>query len=313
LPENITDFDYDNNPSIEFRNSPKIPMGKTTKQEDDENAILQQIGYEDSLQYYFKLKNKYENSLLEEKRHIFDSSPTKKVARQKILQLKPACINCKRPVGTIFSKKDNRYMAICGDTSNPCRLKIEIFSGNFGSNIDLLYKFKEHVEELKDDIIREKLDNLFNYKSEEKSVAIFKKKLEEYNFDSGMYKELLDRHNENHNNPHKNELIQKKKDTIYKYIENIRQLLKEYEQTENNEILKSAVYIQNKDLLPEINNLRLLSNELMEMNYDVAISGGFGVNPLIHHYLFKNDIALSKNDFTFGEPPRVIHFSMKQS
>jgi hypothetical protein len=51
----------------------------------------------------------------------------------------------------------------------------------------------------------------------------------------------------------------------------------------------------------------------MEMNYDVAISGGFGVNPLIHHYLFKNDIALSKNDFTFGEPPRVIHFSMKQS
>ena len=115
-------------------------------------------------------------------------------------------------------------MAICGDTQNPCKLKIEIFSGNFGSNIDLLYKFKEHVDELKDDIIREKLDNLFNYKNEEKSVAIFKKKLEEYNFDSGMFKELLDRHNENYNNPHKNELIkigQKnreiKRDQTHKY------------------------------------------------------------------------------------------------
>jgi hypothetical protein len=126
-----------------------------------------------------------------------------------------------------------------------------------------------------------------------------------------MFKELLDRHNENYNNPHKKELIQKKQDAIYKYIENIRALLKEYEQTNNIEILKSAVYIQKNDLLPEISNLRVLSNELMEMNYEVVIAGGFGVNPLINYYLFKNEVALSKNDFTFGEPPRVVHFSMK--
>ena len=311
LPENITDFNYDNNPSIEFRNSAVIPTGKTNKQQVEENLIQQQIGYEDSLQYYFKLKNKYEKTLSEEKQNIYYSSPTKKIARQKILKLKPQCINCKRAVGTIFSKKDNRYMAICGDTANPCRLKIEIFSGNYGPNIHLLYNFKDTIDELKDDIIRQKLDNLFNYISEERSVNKFKKKLEEYNFDSSMFKELLDRHNENYNNPHKKELIQKKSDAIYKYIENIRELLKEYEKTENKEILKSAVYIQTKDLLPEINNLRLLSNEVMEMNYDVVIAGGFGAIPLLNYYLFKNDVALSKNDFTFGEPPRVLHFSMK--
>jgi hypothetical protein len=312
LPENITDFNYDNNPSIEFRNSSVIPTGKTNKQQVEENSIQQQIGYEDSLQYYFKLKHKYEQTLLEEKQNIYYSSPTKKIARQKILKLKPQCINCKRAVGTIFSKKDNRYMAICGDTATPCRLKIEIFSGNYGSNIHLLYNFKESVDDLKDEIIRQKLDNLFNYISEERSINKFKQKLEEYNFDSIMFKELLDRHNENYNNPHKKELIQKKSDAIYKYIENIRELLKEYEKTENKEILKSAVYIQTKDLLPEINNLRLLSNEVMEINYDVVIAGGFGATPLLNYYLFKNDVALSKNDFTFGEPPRVLHFSMKQ-
>ena len=149
-------------------------------------------------------------------------------------------------------------------------------------------------------------------KQESISLPIVLRKLEEYNFDSSMFKELLDRHNENYNNPHKKELIQKKSDAIYKYIENIRELLKEYEKTENKEILKSAVYIQTKDLLPEINNLRLLSNEVMEMNYDVVIAGGFGAIPLLNYYLFKNDVALSKNDFTFGEPPRVLHFSMKQ-
>jgi hypothetical protein len=87
LPENISDFNYDNNPSIEFRNSNKIPNGKTTKQEDEEHSILQQIGYEDSLKYYFSLKSTYENSLLESKQKIFYTSPTKKIARQKILQL----------------------------------------------------------------------------------------------------------------------------------------------------------------------------------------------------------------------------------
>lgn len=312
LPETIIDFNYDNNPSIEFRNSSKISNGKTPEKEDEEHAILQQIGYEDSLKYYFRLKENYEKTLLKTKQDIFNLSPTKKIARQKILQLKPVCINCKRPVGTIFSKKDNRYMAICGDNNNPCKLKIEIFSGNFGSTVDLLYKFKDHVDELKDDIIREKLDNLFNYKNEERSVAIFKQKIEEYNFDSGMFKDLLDRHNEHYNNSHKKELIQKKKDAIYKYIENISVLLKEYEQTDNIEILKSAVYIQKNDLLPEISNLRVLSNELMEMNYEVVIEGGFGVLPLINYYLYKNEVSLSKNDFTFGEPPRVVHFSIKQ-
>jgi len=211
LPTNISDFNYDNNPSIEFINSPVIPKDKTSKEDQENIATLQQISYEDSLNEYFKLKNYYETSHHKEKEKIYDSSPTKKIARQKILQLKPPCIYCKRAVGTIFSKKDNHYMAICGDSANPCKLKIDIFSGNFGSNIHLLYNFKEHVEELKDDIIRQKLDNLFNYTTEEKSIALFKKRLEEFNFDSSMLKELIDRHNENYDNPHKKELIQKKK------------------------------------------------------------------------------------------------------
>lgn len=145
-----------------------------------------------------------------------------------------------------------------------------------------------------------------------KNQLQYSKKLEEYSFDSRMFKDLLDRHNENYNNSHKKELIQKKKDVIYKYIENVRELLNEYENTDNIEILKSAVYIQTKDLFPEINNLRLLTNEIMEMNYETVIAGGFGVTPLINYYLFKNDVALSKNDFTFGEPPQVLQFSMKQ-
>jgi hypothetical protein len=40
----------------------------------------------------------------------------------------------------------------------------------------------------------------------------------------------------------------------------------------------------------------------MEMNENKTKKGK------IEYALFKNDVALSKNDFTFGEPPRVIKF-----
>ena len=108
--------------------------------------------------------------------------------------------------------------------------------------------------------------------------------------------------NENYHNPQKNELIQKKREIIYRYIENVRSLLKEYENTENRELLKTAVQLQVEKLFPETENLRRLMSEHMEMTTD---------KEYINHYLFKNDVALSKNDFTFGEPQRVIHFRMK--
>ena len=45
----------------------------------------------------------------------------------------------------------------------------------------------------------------------------------------------------------------------------------------------------------------LNSSQHMEMTTD---------KEYINHYLFKNEVSLSKNDFTFGEPQRVIHFRM---
>ena len=88
---------------------------------------------------------------------------------------------------------------------------------------------------------------------------------------------------------------------IYRYIENVRSLLKEYENNENRELLRTAVQLQVEKLIPETENLRRLTSEHMEMTRD---------KEYIKHYLFKNEVALSKNDFTFGEPQRVIHFRM---
>ena len=59
---------------------------------------------------------------------------TAPIVAKKLLEIKPKCINCKRPVGTTFSagKKDDRYTVTCGDP-NPgtrCKLDIVIFNGD---------------------------------------------------------------------------------------------------------------------------------------------------------------------------------------
>jgi len=300
LPENIVDFNYENNPSIEFRNSPKIPK---EKQSDDEMDMKQQISYNEALTTYFQLKHQYESSILAKKKEMYKTSTKSKRRKlRELLSLKPACINCKRPVGTIFKRKDERYLAICGDAKQPCHLKIELYTGRFSDNETLMYDFKEHVEDLKDKIIQQKLDTLFNFVNEKTAVEEFKKELNDYNETNVMLKELSDKYNENYHNPQKKELIQKKREVIYRYIENVRALLKEYENNENRELLRTAVQLQVEKLFPETENLRRLISEHMEMTTD---------KEYINHYLFKNEVSLSKNDFTFGEPQRVIHFRMK--
>ena len=298
LPENIVDFNYENNPSIEFRNSPSIPKEKPV----DEIDMKQQISYNEALMTYFQLKQQYESGILEKKKKMYTmSTKPKKIKMQELQSLKPACVNCKRPVGTLFKRKDDRYIAICGDAKQPCHLKIELYTGSFSNNEKLMYLFKEHVGDLKDKIIQQKLDTLFNFVNEKTAVEEFKKELNEYNETNMMLKELSDKYNENYHNPQKKELINKKREVIYRYIENVRSLLKEYENNENRELLRTAVQLQVEKLIPETENLRRLTSEHMEMTTD---------KEYINHYLFKNEVALSKNDFTFGEPQRVIHFRM---
>lgn len=300
LPENLVDFIMDNTPSIEFRNSMVIPDIESDKTEED--LIQQNINYVDALRKYFQLKNKYESDLHKTRRKAFDSVKSKKEGRRRALEVKPKCIKCKRPVGTIFTRDGERYKAICGDSQQPCTLNIELFHGSPNLLIDALYMFKEDVDELKDDIIKQKLDTLFSYVSEATSIRLFKKTIESFNFDSKLYEELLKKNDDNHFNATKLELINKKREHIFKLIEQIRILLKEYEDTENRELLKTAMELQVNSLFPETRNLRLLENEIMEITKLKHSSGK------VENILFKKDVVLTKEDYSFGEAPSVKKF-----
>jgi len=153
------------------------------------------------------------------------------------------------------------------------------------------------------------LDTLFNYVNENKAISIFKKELEDYNFTSGMYKQLYEKNIELYNDPIRKELITKKENEISKLMETMNKLLEEYEKTNNKEILRNAVEIQVKEIIPEMENLRRLKYELMEMDNKTTNAGGFGKSIIdVKCNLIQRYANLSRYDHTFGEEPSVVKF-----
>jgi hypothetical protein len=295
LPKGISNFKMENTPSIEFRNFSEIP--NPTGEIESSDDVLEKKDFKDALNIYFKLKTKYENDIYRMKKNIYSEEPNKKVAKKKMAEVKPKCIKCKRPVGTIFSngKQKNRYSVICGDPdpNSKCDLNISIFTGTYTNLEYTLNLFKDEIDDVKDNIIQQKLDTLFNYVSEEESVKLFKKELQNYSENNTIYKSMLDKYNDLYNNREKSDAINNKLSNIFKLIEHNRELLQEYKKTQNREFLLTALNLQIKELAPEIRNLRMLKHEVMEMDEDTLVR-------------YPN--SLDKTENLSGEPPRVIKY-----
>ena len=298
LPETIHDFVSENNHISQITNERQRIL---EDDEDDEPSnknlakdISKKLNYLDALDKYFKIKRKYDEKLFKSKKSAFKLAPTKKQGMKQSAKIKIECIYCKRPVGTIFSTNATNYIAVCGDTKSPCELKIKLFRGDFDLNEKYLYYFKQQLEDDKQIIITQKMDTLFNYLSENQSSELFKKNLENYNSDSNIFLERLNYHNELYYSEHRKELISRKSNIIYEIQEKINVMLSENLNTGNTEVIKTAMNMYVYDLKPEIENLRRLKYDVMEVEDDI---------------LYQNIILPSKLEYTYGEQPSVIQFT----
>lgn len=307
LPEGVAQFTMENTPNIEFRNSDLGSLRSEEQiesQKNKENEEKQKKSYDETLAEFFRLKQEYETKVRKMKRDAYHKAPTRKLGKLAAVSVKPPCINCKRPVGTLFSNRaDNKYTILCGDGENPCKLNVQIFNGGNSYFEDLLYTFREHLDEIKERIIRQKLDTIFSYVSEDKSIELFKKDLETYNSDSNIYKELLDVYTGYYHNKENAELLDKKNQAIFALNEKVQRLLEEYQHTENPELLRLAVRIQINEIYPEVRNRRMLQNEVVELESKLVSNKEI-------FSIFKYPINLSKLDYNAGELPRVMKYEM---
>jgi hypothetical protein len=297
-PKSLVDLQLDNDPFQTTQLVDEVFLDENEEKDSEENDQEEnKIEYRTALNEYFKLKHKYESGLFSAKKIAFEQGKTKREKNRLIQQIQPKCIHCKRPVGTIFSKKNNKYIAICGDKVNPCKLNIKLFTGLSMNFNDILYLYKESTDKIKETIICQKLNTIFNYIGETESTEIFKKNITEYYFEKEYFDELLEKYRGLTHDTIKHEIIQNKINDIYRIVAGINELLNEYHKTNNGEILKRIAEIESQELIPETHNLRMLKYKIMEIYFIEE-----------NNILFQKENALGDLDHYIGELPRVVRF-----
>jgi len=282
LPTNIKEHTNENNQLTAFDTTPG-ENGITT------NEIKQKIDYTEAIDTYFRIKDKYEKDTNERRHKEFKKGKTKKSALRKARGVKPNCLNCHRPVGMIFDIRE-KYTAMCGDTKEPCKFNIILTRGNYIMSDLYLEAMTEIVDDNREEIIKQKMDTIFEYISEDTSARVFKEKLEEFNINRTLLNQEHKQHNEHYNNAHTDELIKKKQDIIHNINQKIKALSEEYKENGNTSIPKLIVNMHINDLIPETENLRRLKYDITEMdlfsdkNNDILIQ-----YEVAHHKIEEND------------------------
>lgn len=257
VPKDFVNYKIENNPMAVIER--RATGGNKS---DTPNKII----YLDALNLYMKKKTQYEKKVLETKKKIQEN---KKKEKMKSSNKRPACINCRRFVGTIFKKTENNYIAICGDDRNPCDLDINLFTGIRQDFEFAMTATKQMIERTKQLLVKQKMDTLFSYLKEKDSATQFKKRLEEYLGESKQYLDYVDFYNKFHNNMNRTELIKRQTEKVYEIRGRIKDTLEEYKKdTFNKSILNIALNIQKNELIPELSSLRRLKYDVVEMIND---------------------------------------------
>jgi hypothetical protein len=229
----------------------------------------------EALNEYFKLKLKYENQISANKKKIANNTTlSNREKRSEYLKLKPKCINCKRPGGTIFKttffketdKEDSyrQYSANCGIIADPCNLDIKIQVGTVQMLPNLLNNLQLDIKELKDSIIDDKNKLLFGYISTEQALENFDDVKETIGIYTSLYESYLDNYNSIVDNDKKNLELNQSITNSYLQIERIKECIKKMNETNNVQFARDAVSIYEETLLPLLKVIRELKyNETM--------------------------------------------------
>jgi len=122
----------------------------------------------ESIDKYYKMKDEYESGIKKKVDAIRkDDTKSLKEKRNEFKKLKPLCLLCKRPGGTIFSTtvQGGRIVsAVCG-SETPCNLDIKINLGEYESARTMIASQQENLNKLKDTVIHYKNQLLFGYKT----------------------------------------------------------------------------------------------------------------------------------------------------
>lgn len=227
-------------------------------QEQTDPAVLNAINN------YYKLKNQYETNKHKLIKKIMSNPESSlKEKRRKAQQLKVNCIGCKRNVDTIFTSKNKVLKAVCGDKMNKCGLNIEISIGDTIDVRSIIENLSDELNKLNQNMVKNKLDLLFGYISEEDAITKFET-LQEEIIENKTGLETSKSVNDEFTRIDTEE-VDTLKVEIFDYIANIKQYIKEYNETERQQLIIDIIELYQNQLIPKINELNDLTYKCMNI------------------------------------------------
>jgi hypothetical protein len=177
-------------------------------------------------------------------------------------------------VGTIFSskfdkEKDYRVLsAVCGDIVNPCDLRIFINAGKgVESYLDIISSVEKNLQEEKNQLIQDKNDLLFGYITTEEALNKFEVLKNEISGLTNSYSFHLEELNDITDNKKKRETLNKNQETAYQLIDEIKEAIGKFNETENQQFVNDSVDIEVNQLQPLLKKIRdsKYSSSLVEL------------------------------------------------
>jgi len=259
----------------------------------------------EAIQYYYKNKNRYEETL-EAKKKIIINNKTLSIAEKRELykKMRIPCIHCKKPVGTQFIEKNRKLQAKCGatkyDKHTPCELNIIIQKGNFETIPQTIHLYDEDKELDKDEIIKTKLNLFFQFSDETNTLSVFDKIKKEYTNSNIEYEKYLNDLIDATPYLKNKKLIEAHSEKMTKKKQEIIDLIKESKKEDDYQYTKDAVEIYINEFLPMIEKDRALKYSyyhLEEDFYDKTLKK-----------MVVRESSISNTEFIIDNTPEIIHY-----
>jgi len=234
----------------------------------------------EAINEYFKLKNKYETLIMTNKKKIMNNPHlSNREKRSEYNKLKPKCIHCKRPGGTIFSiinsvesENEESYRELrsfCGIVSDPCNLNIVVRLAKIEWMPELLKTMEKDIKEYKNEIIDHKNKLLFGYLNTEEALEKFENIKEYISNYTSLYEQYLESYHKIVDNNEKKQELNEAITNSYIEIQKIKDCILQMNETKNVQYARDAVNIYKTTLMPLLNSMRDLKyNEIFVWHND---------------------------------------------
>ena len=259
----------------------------------------------EAINEFYRLKDKYENGYYEKYvKPIVKSDKSKREKRVDFSKLpKHECINCKRNVETLFTiHSDDKegvkiYKAKCGDINDPCPLDIQINYAIREPMDKIIRSGLSEIEKIKLDIIKEKNNAIFFNKN---VVNIFEKTTQDLKTETQNTGFTIETNILRNDNPEQKILLKKTIDEFGKgFIVPFKEMVKQYNETNNELILNQAVNFYITEMIPKL-------KEIQELKYDINIVEFDEINNI--YKLIQLPNSLESNEYFYKEDDKIVKF-----